>query len=141
MATYLNALLPGIAYGNGELQGPGDPGQIVKLTGNDVFALVSESTDVPIGIIGRTNRTKTSPTPGPNDKIMAVIYIGDGIYETDNVSGTINAGDALTVDASTGKLKTAGSGNKIVARALSASDGLVKFLWTNHGTNAPTVQG
>lgn len=139
MANYLNATLPGIAYGNGELQGPGNPGQIVKLIGNDLFTVVSNSNDEPFGIIGRTNRTKNSPTPGPNDKVLAVVFIGDGIYETDNFSGSITAGDALTFDATLGSLKAAGAGNQIVGRALSVSDGLLKFQWTNHGTSVPSA--
>lgn len=135
MANYLNAALPGIAYGNGELQGPGNPGQIVKLVGNDLFEVVSHTGDKPFGILGRTNRLKNGPTPGPTDKVLAVVFIGDGIYETDNFSGTITSGDALTFDATNGNLKAATAGTKIVAEALTVSDGLLKFVWTNHGNS------
>ncbi|MDK9699952.1 MAG: hypothetical protein OEM52_07405 [bacterium] len=139
MANFLNAALPGIAYGNGELQGPGNPGQIVKLVGNDLYEVVNNANDEPFGLLGRTNRLKSGPTPTSTDKVLAVVFVGDGIYETDNFSGSITAGNALTFDATLGNLKAAGAGAKIIGRALSVSDGMLKFQWTNHGTSVPSA--
>ena len=123
---YFNPSHPGIAYGDGELQGPGEKGQFVKLIDNDLFQVVSDATDVPVGVIYNLDKLK-HVTPGATDRNKVAIYFGGGVYETDNVTGTINAGDDLSFDPTAGNLKTAGETDTVVGSALAVEGSIVKF--------------
>jgi hypothetical protein len=124
--VFFNASHPGIAYGDGELLGAGTPGLIVKLVENDLFQVVSDAADKPIGLLGRIDKPKYV-TPGPTDRYKAAIFLRGGIYETDNISGQVAFGADLSFDPTTGQLKAAGQGEIVVARALAVGGNTVKF--------------
>ena len=115
--AFLNPNHRGLAYGDGYMQGEGKLGQIVKLVGNDLFAVNTDSQDKSFGVLIKDY--KAGEMPG--------IFCMGGVYETDVFEGTINAGDDLKVSAN-GKL-TAGvaEGDEVVARAISVSSGTLKF--------------
>ena len=123
---YFNPSHPGIAYGDGELQGPGEKGQFVKLIDNDTFQVVSDVADVPVGIIYNLDKLQ-HVTPGATDRNKVALYMDGGVYETDNITGTIAAGDDLTFDPTDANIKTAAEGNTIVGKALAVEGGVVKF--------------
>jgi hypothetical protein len=124
--VFFNASHPGIAYGDGELLGPGTPAQLVKLVESDLFQVVSEATDKPIGLLGRLDKPRYV-TPAATDRYKAQIYLRGGIYETDNVSGQIAFGADLSFNPETGTLKTAGEGDAVIAKALAVGGNTVKF--------------
>ena len=123
---YFNPSHPGIAYGDGELQGAGEKGQFVKLIDNDTFQVVSDVADVPVGIIYHLDKLQ-HVTPAATDRNKVAIYMDGGIYETDNITGTIATGDDLTFDPTAANIKTAAEGNTIVGKALAVEGGVVKF--------------
>ena len=124
--VFFNASHPGIAYGDGELLGPGTPGQVVKLVENDLFQVVSDAADKPIGLLGRLDKPRYV-TPAATDRYKATIFMRGGIYETDNVSGQITVGAELSFDAATGQLKVVGQGETAIAKALAVGGNIVKF--------------
>jgi len=124
--VFFNPSHPGIAYGDGELQGPGEKGQFVKLIENDTFQVVSDAADVPVGVIYNLDKLK-HVTPAATDRNKVAIYMCGGIYETDNVTGTIAADDDLTFDPTNGNLKTAGEAETVVGKALAVEGSVVKF--------------
>lgn len=117
---------PGIAYGDGELIGPGNPGQFVKLVDNDTFQVVSDAADVPVGVIYNLDKLE-HVTPGATDRNRVAVYMDGGIYETDNSTGTISADDDLSFDPTVGNIKVAGETDTIVGKALSVEGSVVKF--------------
>jgi len=117
---------PGIAYGDGELQGPGEKGQFVKLIDNDLFEVVSDAADVPVGVIYYLDKLQYV-TPTATDRNKVAVYMNGGIYETDNITGTINADDDLSFDPTAGNLKTAGEAETVVGKALAVEGSVVKF--------------
>ncbi len=123
---YFNPSHPGIAYGDGELQGSGEKGQFVKLIDNDTFQVVSDVADVPVGIIYHLDKLQ-HVTPAATDRNKVAIYMDGGVYETDNITGTIASGDDLTFDPTAANIKTAAEGNTIVGKALAVEGGVVKF--------------
>jgi len=123
---YFNPSHPGIAYGDGELLGPGDKGQIVKLVDNDTFQVVSDAADVPVGIIYHLVKLPLL-TPEATDRNKVAIFLDGGIYETDNITGTISADDDLSFDPTAGTIKAAAEGETIVGKALAVEGSLVKF--------------
>jgi len=114
---FLNPNHRGLAYGDGYMQGAGSCGQVVKLVGNDLFAVNTDPTAKSFGILIKDY--KNGEMPG--------IFCMGGVYETDVFEGNINPNDDLKVSA-TGKL-TAGvaAGDQVVARAISLSGGTLKF--------------
>ena len=124
--VYFNPSHPGIAYGDGELQGPGEPGQFVKLIDNDLFEVVSDAADVPVGVIYNLDKLQ-HVTPTATDRNKVSVYMDGGIYETDSVTGTISADDDLTFDPTAGNLKSAGEAETVVGRALAVEGSVVKF--------------
>jgi hypothetical protein len=115
--AFLNPNHRGLAYGDGYMQGEGKLGQFVKLVGNDLFAVNTDSQDKSFGVLIKDY--KSGDMPG--------IFCMGGVYETDVYEGTINPNDDLKVSAN-GKL-TAGvvEGDEVVARAISVSSGTLKF--------------
>ena len=124
--VYFNPSHPGIAYGDGELQGPGEPGQFVKLIDNDLFEVVSDTADVPVGVINNLDKLQ-HVTPTATDRNKVAVYMDGGIYETDNVTGTISADDDLSFDPTAGNIKTAGEAETVVGKALAVEGSVVKF--------------
>lgn len=115
--AFLNPNHRGLAHGDGYMQGAGSCGQLVKLVGNDLFAVNTDSTAKSFGVLIKDY--KAGEMPG--------IFCMGGVYETDVFEGTINADDDLKVSEN-GKL-TAGvaEGDEVVARAISVSSGTLKF--------------
>ena len=115
--AFLNPNHRGLAYGDGYMQGAGSCGQIVKLVGNDLFAVNTDPTAKSFGVLIKDY--KNGEMPG--------IFCMGGIYDTDVFEVTINPDDDLKV-AANGKL-TAGieEGDEVVARAISVSSGALKF--------------
>jgi len=123
---YFNPSHPGIAYGDGELLGPGEKGQFVKLVDNDTFEVVSDAADKPVGIIYNLDKLP-SVTPAATDRNRVALYMNGGVYETDNISGSISADDDLTFDPATGNIKAWEAGNFVVGKALAVEGSIVKF--------------
>jgi hypothetical protein len=111
--AFINPNHRGLAYGDGYLQGDGQLGQVVRIVGNDLFAVNTTLTAKSFGILIKDY--KNGEMPG--------IYCMGGVYETDVFEGTVNPGDDLKVSAN-GKL-TAGvqAGEEVIARAVSVSSG------------------
>ncbi|NQT34848.1 hypothetical protein HQ587_06640 [bacterium] len=124
--VFFNPSHPGIAYGDGELQGPGEKGQFVKLIDNDLFQVVSDADDVPVGVIYNLDKLK-HVAPGATDRNKVAVYMDGGIYETDNITGTITADDDLTFDPTNANIKTASEDDTIVGKALAVEGNIVKF--------------
>jgi hypothetical protein len=114
---FLNPNHRGLAYGDGYMQGEGKLGQIVKIVGNDLFAVNTDPTAKSFGVLIKDY--KNGEMPG--------IFCTGGVYETDVFEGNISPDDDLRVSAN-GKL-TAGAqaGDQVVARAISLSGGTLKF--------------
>ena len=123
---YFNPCHPGIAYGDGELQGPGEKGQFVKLIDNDTFQVVADAADIPVGIIYNLNKLPLL-TPEPTERNKVAIFMDGGIYETDNITGTITAGDDLSFHPTAANIKTAAEAETIVGKALAVEGSIVKF--------------
>ena len=59
---------------------------------------------------------------------MPTIYTDGGIYETDNFTGTILAGELLKAHNTNGNLTNGvGAGDTVVAKAISVDGGILKF--------------
>lgn len=115
--AFLNPNHRGLAYGDGYMQGAGSCGQFVKLVGNDLFAVNTDSTAKSFGIL--IGNYVAGEMPG--------IFCMGGVYETDVYEGTIVANDDLKVSAN-GKLTSGVTGTDLaVARAISMSGGTLKF--------------
>ncbi len=123
---FFNPSHPGVAYGDGELQGPGEKGQFVKLIENDTFEVVSDAADVPVGIIYHLDKLQ-HVTPAATDRNKVAVYMDGGIYETDNITGTISADDDLTFDPTNGNIKVREASNFVVGKALAVEGSIVKF--------------
>ena len=108
----------GIAYGDGYAQGDAVCGSVMKIVGNDLFAVADDPTEPAFGILFKDVKAGDMPT----------IYIGGGVYETDNFTGPIAADDLLKVHPDNHNL-TAGiaEGERAVAQAISADGGVLKF--------------
>lgn len=122
---------PGIEYGDGVLKGPGTPGQVVKTVGNNEFSVVSGASDVPVGVLKRAD--KDCSAQGASDTTPCVVDTGSFIFQTDQFLGTPAAGNNLTFDATTAKLKVATTGATIVGRVVSVDGSEITVRWTNHG--------
>ncbi len=129
---FFNACHPGLAYGDGDLKGPGIVGQAVKLTGDDEFTICAAVTDVAVGILGRMDILEHE-TPGSTDLNKAVIWMNGGNYETDKFTAGVAAGDDLMFDTSAGEIKKWATGTpdpQVIGKALSVSGGILKFRLT-----------
>jgi hypothetical protein len=122
---------PGIEYGDGVLKGPGTPGQVLKSVGNNEFSVVNNASDVPAGVLKRAD--KDCSAQGATETTPCVVDTGAFVFQTDQFTGTPAAGNNLTFDATTAKLKVATTGTKIVGRVLSVDGSEISVLWTNHG--------
>jgi len=115
--SYITPVHQGLSYGDGTLQGAGALGQVVRLVGNDRFAVNTDPALTSFGILAKDYK----------DGDMPGVYCNGGVYETDVFDGTIQAGDDLKVSTN-GKL-TAGvqQGEQVIARAIAIEGGLLKF--------------
>lgn len=114
--AYFNACHPGLAYGDGFMQGAGKMGQFVKLVGDDTFAVNTAAGDPSFGILMRDYE----------DGEMPGVWCCGGVYETDQYSGAVNPDDLLKIDAD-GKLTGGATATNRVAQAVSVSGGILKF--------------
>ncbi len=115
---FINPTHPGLAYGDGYMQGSGEIGQFVAVAGNDQFAV---NTDPKVRSFGMLMKSYA-------DGEMPGIHCKGGTYETDVFEGTINPGDDLKV-SDTGKL-TGGNiadDEHVIAQAISVQSGVLKF--------------
>lgn len=127
----LNNSHPGILFGDGVLKGPGVPGQVVKLVGNNEYSVVDDAADDAIGILHRCDADCSAQ--GATATTPCVVDFGATVIQTDQMVGTPTAGTQLTFDAATAKFKAATSGTRVVARCLAVEDTEYSILWTNHG--------
>ena len=132
--VFFNACHPGLAYGDGDLKGPGVPGQAVKLSGDDEFTVCAAVTDAAVGLLGRIDLTEAQEVlgvlPGATDLNKAVIWINGGIYETDKFTAGIVAGDDVMFDTSAGEIKKWVTGTpdpQVIGKAISVAGGILKF--------------
>lgn len=114
---YVQPLAPGFRYGLGTIQGAGEPGQFVKVAGDNAFAVSDDAAAKPFGLLER--KVKDGELPG--------IFCLGGIYETDVFVGDPSPGDNLAVDAATGTLKVAGENDTVVAEAIAVGAGVLRF--------------
>jgi len=114
--AYLNASHPGLAYGDGYMQGSGSLGQFVKLVGDDTFAVNTTAADPSFGILMKDYA----------DGEMPGIWCCGGVYETDQFSGAISPDELLEIDGD-GKLTGGATATSRVAQAISVSGGILKF--------------
>lgn len=125
---------PGVEYGDGVLKGPGVPGQIVKLVGSNEVSLVSAAGNDPIGVLHRCDITpEKSALQGATDTTPCVVDLGATVFQTDQFVGSPAAGNLLSFDPTTAKLKVAVSTEKVVGRVLAVEGTAISVLWTNHG--------
>ena len=114
---FINPCHRGMAYGDGYMQGEGSLGQLVKVVGDDLFAVNTDSAVRSFGILIKTY--KSGEMPG--------IYTKGGVYETDVFDGTIAAGDLLKVSAN-GKLTNGvATGDLVVGQAIAVKGGTLKI--------------
>jgi len=82
------------------LQGPGEAGQAVKLTGDDEFTVCAAVTDVAVGILGSVDLLEAQEVlgtlPAETDLNKAVIWMNGEVYETDAFTSGNAAGGSLT---------------------------------------------
>ena len=114
--AYLNANHPGIAYGDGYMQGAGSMGQFVKAVGDDTFAVNTDPAVPSFGLLMKDYA----------DSEMPGIWCNGGVYETDQFSGTPGPNELLKIDG-TGRLTGGGTSADAVAQAISVSGGILKF--------------
>jgi hypothetical protein len=115
---FINADHPaGISYGDGYMQGDGSLGQLVKIAGDDLFAVNTDPKTRSFGLLMKDY--------GNGD--MPGIYCSGGVYTTDVFTGSIAAGNELVAGID-GKLTSRTAGDQIlVGEAISVSDGIFKF--------------
>jgi len=114
--AFINADHPGLAYGDGYMSGAGSVGQVVKVGGNDLFAVNTDATARSFGILRKDYA----------DGKMPGIWCGGGVYTTDVYEGTVNAGDELKVSANGVLTAGVAAGDQVIAEAISVVGGVLK---------------
>ena len=108
----------GIAYGDGYVQGDAQSGQVMRIVGDDIFSVADDATEPAFGVLYADVKDGDMPT----------IYTDGGVYETDNFTGTLLAGELLKVHNANGNLTNGvGASDQVVAKAISLSGGVLKF--------------
>jgi hypothetical protein len=115
--AYVEAKAPGFRYGLGTMAADAVAGQCVRLTNENVFSVNDDAGKRSFGILAAACK---------KDELAGVFCMG-GIYETDQYSGNIAGGEALSCDAQSGKLKTASGQEFVVAEAISVVAGVLRF--------------
>ncbi len=114
---YVQPMAPGFRYGLGTISGGGETGQLVKLSGENIFSVNDDASARSFGLLVNTYK----------DGERCGVYCLGGIYETDRFVGTLAAGDELACDAGSSTFKKAAEGDFIVAEAISISAGVLRF--------------
>ena len=116
--SFINPCHRGLAYGDGHIQGDGQLGQIVRVVGDDLFAVNTDPEVRSFGILIKDYAGGEMPG----------IYCNGGIYETDVFEANINPGDELKV-SDNGLLSGGNITNKqhVIAQAISVQSGVFKF--------------
>jgi len=115
--AYVEPKAPGFRYGLGTISADAVAGQCVRLTDANVFSVNDDAGKRSFGILAASC---------DKDALCGVYCMG-GIYETDQYSGNISAGDALGCDANTGTLKAASGDDFVMAEAISVVSGVLRF--------------
>jgi hypothetical protein len=115
--AYVEPKAPGFRYGLGTIAANAVAGQCVRLSDANVFSVNDDAAKRSFGILAASCS---------KDELCGVYCMG-GIYETDQYSGNIAAGDVLGCDAQTGKLKKAGAQDFAVGEAISVVAGVLRF--------------
>ena len=113
----INPCHRGLAYGDGHIQGDGQLGQVVRVVGDDLFAVNTDPGLRSFGILIKDYAAGEMPG----------IYCNGGVYETDAFEGTITAGDDLMVSANGFLTNGFGPNNLVIAQAISVQGGVLKF--------------
>ena len=114
---YVQPLAPGFRYGLGNISGAGEAGQLVKLSGDNVFTVNDAPAVRSFGMLAKAYK----------DGEMCGVFCLGGIYETDQFEGTPSAGDELACDADSSKLKVAEEGDFVVGEVILLSNGVLRF--------------
>jgi len=115
--AFLNADHPGLAYGDGYMSGAGALGQVVKVAGDDLFAVNNDPAVKSFGILRKDYA----------DGKMPGIWFRGGVYTTDVFESTVNAGDQLKVSANSKLTAGVEAGDEVIAEAISVAGGVLKF--------------
>jgi hypothetical protein len=115
--AFINPCHRGLAYGDGHIQDNSQLGQVVRVVGDDLFAVNTDPRVRSFGILIKDYAAGQMPG----------IYCNGGVYETDAFEGTINAGDDLTVSANGFLTNGFGPNNLVIAQAISVQGGVLKF--------------
>ena len=115
--SFVNPCHRSLAYGDGHIQGDGQLGQVVRVVGDDLFAVNTDPTKRSFGILIKDYAGGEMPG----------IYCDGGVYETDAFEGTVAAGDDLKVSASGRLTNGVAAGEHVVAHAISVQSGVLKF--------------
>ncbi len=132
--VFFNACHPGLAYGDGDLKGPGVPGQAVKLSGDDEFTVCAAVTDAAVGLLGRIDLTEAQEVlgvlPASADLYKAVIWMNGGIFETVIFTAGIVAGVFVVFGIFAGVIEMLVTGTpdlQVIGKAISVAGGILKF--------------
>ncbi|CAM2066726.1 hypothetical protein SCOR_15205 [Sulfidibacter corallicola] len=106
-----------LSYGDGYLQAEGQTGQVVRLVGNDLFAVNTDPTEKSFGILIRDY--KAGDMPG--------IYCNGGVLTTDVYEGSPAAGDELKVSSQGYLTPGPQAGEQVIGQVISADGGILKF--------------
>lgn len=115
--AYVEPKAPGFRYGLGTISGNGAPGQLVRLSEDNVFVVNDDAAVRSFGMLAGTYK----------DGEMCGVHCLGGIYETDQYAGNISPGDELACHAETGKLKAASGDEFVVGEAISLQAGILRF--------------
>ena len=115
--AYVETKAPGFRYGLGTISGDGAPGQLVRVSEDNVFVVNDDSAVCSFGVLAGAY----------TDGEMCGVHCMGGIYETDQYAGNVSPGDELACDAETGKLKAASGDEFLVGEAISLQAGILRF--------------
>jgi hypothetical protein len=115
--AFLEVKAPGFRFGLATLSADGVVGQCVRITGDNIFTVNDNAGKRSFGVLAASCK---------KDELCGVFCQG-GVYETDQFTGNVAAGEELGCDASTGKLKKAGAQDFVLAEAISVVSGVLRF--------------
>lgn len=113
----IKQLYQGLAYGEGRIQGAGSAGQVVRLVGDDIFALNTDATAPSFGML------KGNASDGQRITVLT----NGGIHETPAFEGSITPGDSLKVSANAQLVAGVGAGEIAIAEAIAVNGQSLKF--------------
>ena len=115
--AYVEPKAPGFRYGLGTISADAVAGQCVRLTDANAFSVNDDAAKRSFGIL----------VASCDKDALCGVYCMGGIYETDQYTGNISAGDELACDADTGTLKAASGDDFVMAEAISVVSGVLRF--------------